>query len=695
MTAVPVSTQICGTGDSTDVTVTASGGTLPYSGTGVFPQGPDTTVYVVNDNNGCSASDTVIVNSPRYFITATSNGNGTITNPGTVQYYCGDTVTFSFTPADTCTRIVNVSVNGVAQGPVSSYTFNGLSSSGVISVSFGPVRYTVTANAGSGGLISGASSPVCGTDAVYTIVPNSCYQIADVLVDGVSVGPVTTYTFPAISAAHAISATFTQLSYTVTVISDSGGTATPLGTVTYACGDTVTVQFLPDPFKLVDSVVVDGVNIGPLNDYVFYGLDGNHTVLVYFSGCAVPAEVAAPDFAQLCLAQGSYQLDGTFSGSATYAFWSTSGSGVFDDPTVGVGTTYTPSAADIVAGSVYLFIVTDDPDGSGDCLAGTDSTLLTITSTVTVTINGPTSFCTGDTIVLTASGATDYVWFRNTTVNQIAQTASITTSLPGTYYVDGSIQGNCASSSQITVVEHPVPSVPVITPLTSTEFCYGDNVSLVSSYTTGNVWQDGDTAGVYLAMAGGFYRVTYTDPNGCSSVSDSVEVIVHPIPVVDILGLDSVYCLNAPDVSLTGSPSGGDFSGVAVISDVFYPGLAGAGFYLITYQFMDTNSCVGIDSQLVQVDICSEVPEIADPEMAVYPNPAHDRFAVSIGGFTSASTEYTVEITDQLGRRVLVLRADREVIYVSTETLYGPGLYLVRLTDSDGRIIRTKKVVVQ
>ena len=44
----------------------------------------------------------------------------------------------------------------------------------------------------------------------FTITPASCYQIADVLVDGVSVGAVASYTFNDVAANHTIAASFAQ-----------------------------------------------------------------------------------------------------------------------------------------------------------------------------------------------------------------------------------------------------------------------------------------------------------------------------------------------------------------------------------------------------------------------------------------------------------------------------------------------------
>lgn len=80
--------------------------------------------------------------------------------------------------------------------------------------------YTITATAGNGGSISpnGAVTVNAGADQTFTITSNSGYRIADVTVDGTSVGAVGTYTFEDVVANHTINATFTY---------NGGGTITP------------------------------------------------------------------------------------------------------------------------------------------------------------------------------------------------------------------------------------------------------------------------------------------------------------------------------------------------------------------------------------------------------------------------------------------------------------------------------------
>jgi hypothetical protein len=75
------------------------------------------------------------------------------------------------------------------------------------------VNPTISASAAAGGSISpsGSVNVNYGGNQVFTVTANSGYHIADVSVDGNSVGPVDSYTFTDVSASHTISATFTLI----------------------------------------------------------------------------------------------------------------------------------------------------------------------------------------------------------------------------------------------------------------------------------------------------------------------------------------------------------------------------------------------------------------------------------------------------------------------------------------------------
>ena len=72
---------------------------------------------------------------------------------------------------------------------------------------------TITASAGSNGSISPSGDVIVnqGLDKSFTITPDTGYQIADVLVDGSSVGAVSSYTFTNVTEDHIISANFISL----------------------------------------------------------------------------------------------------------------------------------------------------------------------------------------------------------------------------------------------------------------------------------------------------------------------------------------------------------------------------------------------------------------------------------------------------------------------------------------------------
>jgi parallel beta-helix repeat protein len=71
--------------------------------------------------------------------------------------------------------------------------------------------HTITASAGSHGSISPSGNVTVnqGSDKLFIIIPDTGYSIDDVLVDGSSVGAVSSYTFINVTENHTISATFT------------------------------------------------------------------------------------------------------------------------------------------------------------------------------------------------------------------------------------------------------------------------------------------------------------------------------------------------------------------------------------------------------------------------------------------------------------------------------------------------------
>ncbi|MCC6651012.1 MAG: T9SS type A sorting domain-containing protein, partial [Candidatus Eisenbacteria bacterium] len=116
--------------------------------------------------------------------------------------------------------------------------------------------WTVTASADANGGISPAGATGVGDGATpsYTITPASGYMVADVLVNGVSVGAVTGYAFAAIHANQTIAATFTTAAYPINVtLSGSGSVASNPSLAAYPAGSSVTLTATASPGWAFDS----------------------------------------------------------------------------------------------------------------------------------------------------------------------------------------------------------------------------------------------------------------------------------------------------------------------------------------------------------------------------------------------------------------------------------------------------------
>jgi hypothetical protein len=64
LTGNATATSLLCNGDESTITVTAAGGTAPYTGTGTFTANAGNQSYTITDNNGCSTSASVIVTEP-------------------------------------------------------------------------------------------------------------------------------------------------------------------------------------------------------------------------------------------------------------------------------------------------------------------------------------------------------------------------------------------------------------------------------------------------------------------------------------------------------------------------------------------------------------------------------------------------------------------------------------------------------
>jgi hypothetical protein len=199
----------------------------------------------------------------------------------TVQY--GGTQTFTITP-NAGYRITGVVVDGVAQGPINTYTFTNVTATHKIAAFFAINNYIITATAGTGGSItpSGTVTVPYGGSQTFTITPIAGYRITGVFVDGAAVGAVGTYTFTSVTATHKIAAFFAINNYTITASAGAGGTISPSGSMAVPYGSNRTFIITPDAGYHITGVFVDGVAVGAVTSYTFSNVTANHRIAAFF-----------------------------------------------------------------------------------------------------------------------------------------------------------------------------------------------------------------------------------------------------------------------------------------------------------------------------------------------------------------------------------------------------------------------------
>lgn len=224
--------------------------------------------------------------SVTYTVTATAGNNGTISPSGAVTVSEGGSQSFMIS-ADEGFSISDVTVDGTSQGAVGTYTFTNITSDHTIHATFTALpTYTIQANAGVGGSITpdGTITVYGNGSQTFTISPAAGYRIEDVLIDGVSGGAISSYTFSSVNANHTIAAEFeTVPTWTISASASTGGAISPSGTVTVTEGTSQTFTFNAETGYTLTGLTVDGSSVTPASEYTFSSVTEDHTINAEFT----------------------------------------------------------------------------------------------------------------------------------------------------------------------------------------------------------------------------------------------------------------------------------------------------------------------------------------------------------------------------------------------------------------------------
>lgn len=189
----------------------------------------------------------------------------------------------------------------------------------------------------------------------------------------------------------------------------------------------------------------------------------------------------------------------------------------------------------------------------------------------------------------------------------------------------------CSDSDQITITVVPGPVVNIVP--VSTLFINDPPVILNATPPGGTFTGNGVTGDSFSPVAAGIgvHIITYQagiNKYGCSGIDTiHIKVLMTP-PDATITPVDTLCVLGNP-VTLVAKDPGGTWSGDGVINDKFYPGVAGAGNHIVSYEITDINGFTDKDQitiTVVPVPVVNIDPVgtryINDPQFILNASPA-------------------------------------------------------------------------
>lgn len=512
-------------GTATNYTWSPSGGNA--STATVTPGG--TTTYTLTGANGtCTSTATAAVNvTPNPTVGISSSGGATICSGTSTTLTASGATNYTWSP-----NAGGGTTNPVVVSPTSSDTYtvtgesSGCTSTQVITVNVTPTP-TVLASAGSGTLCAGQSTVLTasgasnytwmpggvttstisvnpGSTQVYTVTGDNAGCISSQTVV-VNINPLPTIGVNAAPSSLCVGQTTTITASganTYTWSANAGGGTSTSVTVTPGSSDTYTVT---------------GTDVN--------GCVNSNTITVSVGSGAVITISATSN--TVC-SGGSITLNG--SGATSYT-WAPGGQ------TTGT-ITVTPSGS-----TTYTLT----GDNGGGCI-GTETVSVNVIPTPTVSTSASSgAICSGQSTVLTGSGATNYTWMPG---GATTNTISVNPGSSTTYTLTGETTG-CISTSTVAV---NVTATPTVTANASGgTICAGQNVVLTGGGAGSYTWNPGGmTTGTVTVTPGSSTTYTLTGANGACTATETVTVNVTALPNITANASSNSICTGQSAVLTAG-----------------------------------------------------------------------------------------------------------------------------------------------
>ena len=287
-----------------------------------------------------------------------------------------------------------------------------------------------------------------------------------------------------------------------------------------------------------------------------------------------------------------------------------------------------------------------------------------------------------------ASGGTQiysYLWSTGDTITTLNGLSA------GTYILTITDTSNASIIDSVTIIEPQI----ITAGLSKTDVnCFGNNDGTISTNTTGGsspfsyLWSNADTTQNISNLLQGYYSVTITDGNNCTT-TDSIQ-INEPIAInTSIYSHEETVSLNdgMAWVIVNGGTPGYSYLWSDVnmqTNDTAFNLVAGLYNIVIT----DANQCTDSVSVIIADSTTVGILDLEKTRISIYPNPASKNLFVE-----SSKQIVSIGVFDCFGRELIFKdNINNKKAQLNCEDLI-PGIYFIKLQFSNNTTIR--KLVVE
>ena len=310
---------------------------------------------------------------------------------------------------------------------------------------------------------------------------------------------------------------------------------------------------------------------------------------------------------------------------------------------------------------------------------------------VTISASGPTIFCAGGSVTLSATAVAGdtYQWYLGGSAIAGATNSSYLATVGGGYQVQVTDPTTGCTAETLADTMVTELATPIIIPITPASFCWGGSALLSTSVSgaTGSVLYQWYLNGVmipgainatYNAAVPGNYTCQITIPGSCTATTLSVPVTEFPLPdpVVTFDGTyfhtGTFYITYQWYMDLTAIPGATSSFTTAI----------GSGNYKVAVT--DTNGCQSYSDGYVYTGGATPfVPNVSKSDIKIYPNPAQTMVHIE------SAMQVRAVINGIDGRSILDIAAAKDIDISNL----ADGIYMIMLYDDNGSLVKVEKLV--